>query len=407
MIAHLTPLQEISNPAGIPGWGCGEFVVDTDANTITYRIVYDGLSSAEDAAQIHGFAEPGVNGGVLHVLPAGPIKTGVFNYSEDQEADLLAGRAYAHIHTANNTQGELRGQIVTHIAALDAGQITGSTPGTGGGWGAFVIDKCANTLNYHIVLNSLGGAETAAAIHGPAIHRENGPAAHSLPLGTVKTGVWNYPESLEEAIEDGRVYVRIDTAAQPSGAIRGQVVASISVMDEDQVVTSPPSPSGAIGIGFISLDRAGGRMGYDVRLLGMSASNDNTVIHAFAPFGQGAPAQHTLPSGNPKRGIWSFGTSNLLNVLDQRVYIDAHTDSNPDGEIRGQVNIQRDCLQRGDADYDEAVDFADVTAILSHFGATYGFPAYNPSNVGDANYDLSVNFADVTEVLSNFGACYR
>lgn len=407
MIAHLTAQQEISLPAGVPGWGCGEFVVDTTANTLSYRIVYDGLTSAEDAAQIHGFAEPGVNGGVLHVLPAGPIKTGVFNYTEDQEADLLAGRAYVHIHTANNTQGELRGQIVTHVAAIDAGQITGSTPGAGSGWGTFVIDKCSNTLTYHIVINTLTGAETSAALHGPAIHRENGASAHSLPLGNIKTGSWNYPESLEEAIEDGRFYVRINTAAQPNGAVRGQVAASLAVLDEDQVVTNPPSPSGAIGVGFVSLDRASGRLGYDVRLLGMSETNDNTVIHAFAPFGQGGPAQHTLPSGNPKRGIWTFGTGDLLNVMDQLVYIDSHTGANPDGEIRGQVNIQPDCLQRGDADYDEDVDFADVTAILSNFGATFGPPVYNPANIGDANYDSVVNFADVTATLSNFAACYR
>jgi hypothetical protein len=178
-------------------------------------------------------------------------------------------------------------------------------------------------------------------------------------------------------------------------------------MDEDQVTENPPAPSGAIGVGFVSLDRTGARLGYDIRLVGMSTPDDNTVIHAYAPIGQSGPAQHTLPSGNPKRGIWEFGASRLIDVLNQLVYIDSHTQNNPGGEIRGQVNIQRDCPQPGDADYDEDVDFADVTSVLTNFGGAYLPPAYNPANVGDANYDQSVNFADVTAVLTNFNRCYR
>lgn len=54
----------------------------------------------------------------------------------------------------------------------------------------------------------------------------------------------------------------------------------------------------------------------------------------------------------------------------------------------------------GDANNDNVVNFADVTSVLTFFGATY-----NPGidGLGDANNDGTVNFADITSVLTNFG----
>lgn len=55
----------------------------------------------------------------------------------------------------------------------------------------------------------------------------------------------------------------------------------------------------------------------------------------------------------------------------------------------------------GDADGDGQVNFADITAVLAHWGATYApgaFPA-----PGDADHNGTVNFADITETLTRFG----
>lgn len=53
----------------------------------------------------------------------------------------------------------------------------------------------------------------------------------------------------------------------------------------------------------------------------------------------------------------------------------------------------------GDANGDGAVNFADITNVLSFFNFDYT-PG---TGMGDANRDGVVNFADVTNVLSNFG----
>lgn len=54
---------------------------------------------------------------------------------------------------------------------------------------------------------------------------------------------------------------------------------------------------------------------------------------------------------------------------------------------------------QGDADFNGHVNFADVTAVLSNFGASYS-PGVG---LGDANRNGAVDFADITGVLANFG----
>ena len=59
--------------------GSATISIDTVANTLTYTITFSGLSAAETAAHIHGFADPGFNAGALHPLPSGSPKNGVWN----------------------------------------------------------------------------------------------------------------------------------------------------------------------------------------------------------------------------------------------------------------------------------------------------------------------------------------
>lgn len=55
----------------------------------------------------------------------------------------------------------------------------------------------------------------------------------------------------------------------------------------------------------------------------------------------------------------------------------------------------------GDANYDRAVNFADITKVLEFWGAAF---AAGQSGEGDANDDDAVNFADITKVLEFWGA---
>jgi plastocyanin len=91
-------------------------VVNTVANELAYVISYTNLSSVETNAHFHAFTPPASAGPPIagQPLTAGTApKIGIWKYnSEIIEADILAGRVYVNIHTANNTGGEIRANLV-------------------------------------------------------------------------------------------------------------------------------------------------------------------------------------------------------------------------------------------------------------------------------------------------------
>lgn len=120
MHAQLNGAQEVP-PNGSPGIGGGQVTIDTNANTLTYTVNFNGLSGTQTLAHIHGPAVRGVAAGVLHTMPLGSPSSGVWSYLESQEADILAGKMYFNIHSSPSFGGgEIRGQI--DFAGLPAAQ---------------------------------------------------------------------------------------------------------------------------------------------------------------------------------------------------------------------------------------------------------------------------------------------
>ena len=96
------------------GKGTATATLDTNNKTLTWTVDYAGLSGPATAAHIHGPADPGANAGI--VVPftgnlASPIK-GSATLTDEQIAQLEAGKWYVNIHTDANKPGEIRGQLV-------------------------------------------------------------------------------------------------------------------------------------------------------------------------------------------------------------------------------------------------------------------------------------------------------
>ncbi|MBI2459254.1 MAG: DUF5011 domain-containing protein [Parcubacteria group bacterium] len=112
-----------------------------------------------------------------------------------------------------------------------AQEVPGAASGATGS-GSFIIDTAANTLSFNLNYSGLvGGAETAAHIHGPAAAGINALPVFTLPLGASKMGVWNYPENLEADILAGNMYVNIHTTLFPNGEIRGQILRTPNIQN--------------------------------------------------------------------------------------------------------------------------------------------------------------------------------
>ena len=81
------------------GSGVANRVGDTDARTIAWTITAQSLSGDATAAHFHGPADPGQNAGPI-VDISQSIAQGQAALTEQQLADLLAGKVYINIHTA-------------------------------------------------------------------------------------------------------------------------------------------------------------------------------------------------------------------------------------------------------------------------------------------------------------------
>lgn len=123
--AVLTTTQEVPTPTvTTPVIGAGVFFFDPATNTLSFTIVYRGLSGGATAAHFHS-AAAGTTGPVSQTICGGPapallgacpagssgLLTGTWTVPTTLVTTLLAGGLYVNIHTAANAAGEIRGQI--------------------------------------------------------------------------------------------------------------------------------------------------------------------------------------------------------------------------------------------------------------------------------------------------------
>jgi hypothetical protein len=99
------------NNSGASGTLTGTY--DTATKTVTYNVVYSGLTGPATMAHFHGPAAVGKNAPVEVPIKgdlASPMK-GTATFTAAQGKDLMDGNVYFNIHTAANKGGEVRGQV--------------------------------------------------------------------------------------------------------------------------------------------------------------------------------------------------------------------------------------------------------------------------------------------------------
>jgi hypothetical protein len=111
--ADLTAASEVP-PKATAGHGTLTGTVDTDTDVFTYHITFEGLTGPAAAAHFHGPAMAGENAKPQLPIKVSPIVSpidGKATLTADQVKDLVAGKWYFNVHTAQNPGGEIRGQI--------------------------------------------------------------------------------------------------------------------------------------------------------------------------------------------------------------------------------------------------------------------------------------------------------
>jgi hypothetical protein len=123
----------VTNSTGSGNEISGGITFDTDTLIMDLAVGYGSaggftdLTGVPTSMHIHGPAAAGENAGVLvdlspyNFTAADPAKGGVivgsFAYPTNAVAGLLGGSNYINIHTATNSSGEIRGQLVAVVAS--------------------------------------------------------------------------------------------------------------------------------------------------------------------------------------------------------------------------------------------------------------------------------------------------
>lgn len=184
-------------------------------------------------------------------------------------------------------------------------------------------------------------APTAAHIH-IGIAGETGPVAVPLTVApAVLAGTVAVTPEQRAAIEEGRAYVNIHSAAAPDGEIRGQIVRPgetvwTARLSADQ--ENPPTASTATGLGEFLVNGAAGQLRYLVRTT-LSAPPTMAHIHNGAAGQNGPVIIDFSTAGVPFMTTFS-GARAITSTTDLeagRWYVNAHSATSPGGEIRGQI----------------------------------------------------------------------
>jgi CHRD domain len=116
--AALSARSEVPRPAGVRAGAKGAFTgkaveLENDRARITWRLTFTKLTGRAMAAHIHS-GRRGKAGGVMAPL-CGPCRSGQRGTARITHAQLRTirrGGAYVNVHTARNSAGEIRGQVV-------------------------------------------------------------------------------------------------------------------------------------------------------------------------------------------------------------------------------------------------------------------------------------------------------
>ncbi len=227
---------------------------------------------------------------------------------------------------------------------LDALQVTKGGAAEGSAEADLTIDLDDLGITGSVMLTGVD-AESVALKYGFA--GEDGPDVVTLEQDTAEQ--WSIPVNSVLTQEDfdrlnaGGLYLEVVTAANPEGALRGQLlVGNISVypvlLTAEQEV--PPIESDGSATGFVTFDGDSNALVVHVNTLGLDDANMAHVHQAIG--GTNGPVLIALTQDPGDLAHWlaedgSLDSDGLAALNAGELYINVHTPANLPGEVRGQI----------------------------------------------------------------------
>jgi CHRD domain len=249
---------------------------------------------------------------------------------------LVAGAATARSQATSITVG----------TTLDAAQEVPAPSGNvAGARGTFTARVTRSTMTWRLNFAEMTGPVGAAHVHTGA-RGVAGPVSVPLcsPCSSPASGTADIDASVLSAIQTGRAYTNLHTAANAAGEIRGQLAVVATVRTALNVRQEVPRPTGTLaraGGTFTAAVSKSGATGTAAWRLSFSRLTGRAVaahIHLGRP-GRAGPVAVALcgPCRNGVRGSATLRAPVLAALEAGRAYVNVHTARNPGGEIRGQI----------------------------------------------------------------------
>lgn len=216
-------------------------------------------------------------------------------------------------------------------------------------------------LSFNLISGAVSGGVTLSAITATVAHIHAGIAGTNGPviIDFLQSGSdpnrWDAEAGATltadqiDALLAGELYVNVHSAAYPSGEIRGQIKpegisVGLATLSGANVVS--PIANMADGFAAMTLDSASNTATVHVHTSGV---DDATEAHLHdAPVGENAAAPlYSLMKDPALPTHWSLEQQAITQadadaLGSDRLYVDVHTPSAPDGALRGQLTLDAD-----------------------------------------------------------------
>ncbi len=178
-----------------------------------------------------------------------PVYDGIIETAEVVTITLLPGTNYVLGSPATASVSIDDAPDVLYVAQM---RVASGIPG-GGGSGVGSVRRAGNALSSRINLsfNGLKSSEISAEIIVSS-NGITGTVVETLPMDQVSRHPWNFAatngmsrEAILEALDAGYAWIRIRTAANPSGELIGQLIKSPGWQTMPVPVDPPPAPVSA------------------------------------------------------------------------------------------------------------------------------------------------------------------
>lgn len=359
-----------------------------DGSQIDYQITVENITNVS-AAHLHR-GEEGEDGEIVATLfsardtpvtPNGVLAAASID-TDDLPDDLsiidlveamITGETYIDVHTTTEPDGEIRGRIsvlgdVVFSTSLSGESAIPPVETDASGDASFLYDSEAGVIEFQLNLDALQGL-TAVHIHQGA-RDENGPflallfgASSPVNSPIEANGTITENDLLDAALAElvylmltGETYVDAHTSAIQGSEVRGQIVVGIDATASGvwiaEMTGSNETPSvetDATGYVVVTLEEDGS-LSSTVIVAGVedvtaahiharSATREGDILATLFEESTRTPAiengilaEGTIPSRDVEAAL-------LYGLVNQGVYVDVHTAAEPEGEIRGQIEM--------------------------------------------------------------------